>query len=105
MSRRAAHTVGMRVLVVEDHATLADRIGQGLRQAGLAADVVYDGAVALSLTAHTDYDVILLDRDLPGVHGDRICREIAGTGPRILMLTAAAGVEDRVEGLEVGADD
>jgi DNA-binding response OmpR family regulator len=105
MSCRAAHTVRMRVLVVEDHATLADRIVQGLRQAGLAADVVYDGVAALSVTAHTDYDVIVLDRDLPGVHGDRICRELAGSGPRILMLTAAAGVEDRVEGLEIGADD
>jgi DNA-binding response OmpR family regulator len=95
----------MRVLVVEDHVTLAGRIAQGLRQAGLAVDVVYEGAAALDAAAQTAYDVIVLDRDLPVVHGDRVCRTIAGTGPRILMLTAAAGVEDRVDGLELGADD
>jgi DNA-binding response OmpR family regulator len=95
----------MRVLVVEDHMTLAERIAQGLRQAGVAVDAVYDGAAALEAIAATDYDVIVLDRDLPVVHGDRVCREVAGTGPRILMLTAAADVEDRVDGLELGADD
>jgi len=95
----------MRVLVVEDHATLADRIVQGLRQAGMAADVVYDGAAALDAAAQTAYDVIVLDRDLPLVHGDRVCRDVAGSGPRILMLTAAADVDDRVDGLELGADD
>jgi DNA-binding response OmpR family regulator len=95
----------MRVLVVEDHATLGDRIAQGLRQAGMAADVVYDGAAALEAADQTAYDVIVLDRDLPVLHGDRVCREIAGSGPRILMLTAAAEVDDRVEGLELGADD
>jgi DNA-binding response OmpR family regulator len=95
----------MRVLVVEDHATLAVRIAQGLRQAGMAADVVYDGAAALDAADQTAYDVIVLDRDLPVQHGDRVCREIAGSGPRILMLTAAAEVDDRVEGLELGADD
>jgi DNA-binding response OmpR family regulator len=95
----------MRVLVVEDHATLADRIAQGLRRAGLAVDVVHDGRAALDATALTDYDVIVLDRDLPVVHGDRVCRELAGSGPRILMLTAAAHVDDRVDGLELGADD
>jgi DNA-binding response OmpR family regulator len=95
----------MRVLVVEDHETLADRITQGLRQAGMAADVVYDGAAALDAAAQTAYDVIVLDRDLPDVHGDRVCREMAGSGPRILMLTAAAEVDDRVDGLELGADD
>src|SRR5690242_21721518 len=95
----------MRVLVVEDHATLAGRIAQGLRQAGRAVDVVHDGAAALEAAASTDYDVIVLDRDLPFVHGDRVCRTLAGGGPRILMLTAAGGVEDRVDGLELGADD
>jgi DNA-binding response OmpR family regulator len=95
----------MRVLVVEDHATLADRIAQGLRQAGSAVDAVYDGAAALVAAADTSYDVIVLDRDLPAVHGDRVCRILAGSGPRILMLTAAAGVDDRVDGLERGADD
>jgi len=105
MSSRAAHTGEMRVLVVEDHATLARRIAQGLRQAGMAVDVVHDGAAALALAAKTAYDVIVLDRDLPVVHGDRVCRELAGSGPRILMLTAAGDVEDRVDGLELGADD
>ena len=95
----------MRVLVVEDHATLADRIAQGLRQAGMAVDTVYDGMAALDVAAQTAYDVIVLDRDMPGVHGDRVCRALAGTGPRILMLTAAGDVDDRVDGLELGADD
>jgi DNA-binding response OmpR family regulator len=95
----------MRVLVAEDHVTLGDRIAQGLRQAGMAVDAVYDGAAALGAAAHTSYDVIVLDRDLPVVHGDRVCRALAGSGPRILMLTAATEVEDRVDGLELGADD
>jgi DNA-binding response OmpR family regulator len=95
----------MRVLVVEDHATLAGRIAQGLRQAGMAVDAVYDGAAAERAAAQTAYDVIVLDRDLPVVHGDDVCRTLAGSGPRILMLTAAAEVEDRVDGLELGADD
>ena len=95
----------MRVLVVEDHATLAGRIAQGLRQAGMAVDAVHDGAAALKAAAQTDYDVLVLDRDLPVVHGDRVCRTVAGSGPRILMLTAAADVEARVDGLELGADD
>ena len=96
---------GMRVLVVEDHVTLACRIAQGLRQAGIAVDVSYDGAAALEAAARTAYDVIVLDRDLPVVHGDEVCRRLAGSGPRILMLTAASDVEDRVDGLELGADD
>ncbi len=95
----------MRVLVVEDHATLAARVAQGLRQAGMAVDAVNDGAAALEAVAQTAYDVIVLDRDLPVVHGDRVCRTVAGSGPRILMLTAAGDVEDRVDGLELGADD
>jgi DNA-binding response OmpR family regulator len=95
----------MRVLVVEDHTTLAARIVQGLRQAGMAVDAVHDGAAAIDAAKRTAYDVIVLDRDLPVVHGDRVCRTMAGSGPRILMLTAAADVEDRVDGLELGADD
>jgi len=91
--------------VVEDHATLAGRIAQGLRQAAMAVDVVHDGAAALKAVAETAYDVVVLDRDLPVVHGDRVCREVAGSGPRVLMLTAAADVEARVDGLELGADD
>jgi DNA-binding response OmpR family regulator len=105
MSRWAAHTAEMRVLVVEDHATLAGRIAQGLRQAGMAVDAVHDGAAALEAASLTAYDVIVLDRDLPVVHGDRVCRTVAGSGPRILMLTAASDVDDRVDGLELGADD
>jgi DNA-binding response OmpR family regulator len=95
----------MRVLVAEDHVTLAGRIAQGLAQAGMAVDAVHDGAAALEAAAQVAYDVIVLDRDLPAVHGDRVCRTLAGGGPRILMLTAAGGVEDRVDGLELGADD
>ena len=107
MSSDSVHHVGMRVLVVEDHAALAERIGEGLRDAGLAVDVVNDGAAALERTAGTDYDVVVLDRDLPRVHGDRVCRELVrqGSHSRILMLTAAADVTDRVDGLELGADD
>jgi DNA-binding response OmpR family regulator len=105
MSCPAAHTVAVRVLVAEDHATLAKRIAQGLRQAGMAVDTVHDGTAALDVAAETAYDVIVLDRDMPGVHGDRVCRALAGTGPRILMLTAAGDVDDRVDGLELGADD
>jgi DNA-binding response OmpR family regulator len=96
----------MRVLVVEDHVTLAARIGEGLRDAGMAVDVVHDGAAALAGAATADYDVIVLDRDLPVVHGDRVCRTLADTaGARILLLTAAISVADRVDGLELGADD
>jgi DNA-binding response OmpR family regulator len=97
----------MRVLVVEDRRTLADRIAEGLRDAGMAVDVVNDGAVALAAAGHNEYDVIVLDRDLPAVHGDQVCRTLAGRegGARILMLTAAAGIDDRVDGLELGADD
>jgi DNA-binding response OmpR family regulator len=95
----------VRVLVVEDHATFAGRIAQGLRQAGMAVDTVYDGAEALDAAARTAYDVILLDRDLPVIHGDRVCQMVAGSGPRVLMLTAAGAVQDRVTGLELGADD
>jgi DNA-binding response OmpR family regulator len=107
MSSAPEQNGGVRVLVVEDHSALADRIGEGLRDAGFAVDVVYDGAAALARTAATDYDVVVLDRDLPGVHGDGVCRRLVrdGSRSRILMLTAAAGVEDRVDGLELGADD
>jgi DNA-binding response OmpR family regulator len=101
------HHVQVRVLVVEDHVALANRISEGLRDAGFAVDVVYDGAAALQSTIGTEYDVVVLDRDLPAVHGDRVCRELVrdGSSSRILMLTAAADVDDRVDGLELGADD
>jgi DNA-binding response OmpR family regulator len=100
------HNVGMRVLVVEDHVTLAARIGEGLRDAGMAVDVVHDGGAALAGASGTAYDVIVLDRDLPVVHGDHVCRALAaGASVRILLLTAATSVDDRVDGLELGADD
>ena len=107
MSSEPAHNVQVRVLVVEDHVALANRIGEGLRDAGFAVDVVYDGAEALQSTTSTEYDVVVLDRDLPRVHGDRVCRQLVrdGSPSRILMLTAATDVEDRVDGLELGADD
>jgi DNA-binding response OmpR family regulator len=97
----------MRVLVVEDQETLANRIAEGLRDQGMAVDVAYDGAAAVEVTALNRYDVVVLDRDLPRVHGDAVCASlVAGPSPaRILMLTAAAAVEDRVDGLNLGADD
>jgi DNA-binding response OmpR family regulator len=97
----------MRVLVVEDHAKLAMTMATGLRQAGMAVDVVFDGHDALDHLAVTAYDVVVLDRDIPGVHGDDVCRTLVAQGSpsRVLMLTAAGSVEDRVKGLGIGADD
>jgi DNA-binding response OmpR family regulator len=97
----------MRVLVVEDHEELAGDIAEGLRDRGIAADVAHDGAIALQKALLTRYDVVVLDRDLPKVHGDAVCVALASgsSGARILMLTAAAAVGDRVEGLNLGADD
>jgi DNA-binding response OmpR family regulator len=92
---------------VEDHEVMARAIGTGLRREGMAVDVALDGDDALGHLAITRYDVVVLDRDLPGVHGDEICRRLAaGRSPsRILMLTAASTVAARVEGLGLGADD
>ena len=97
----------MRILVVEDEPLLADTVAQGLRQAAHAVDVVYDGSAALERIDVHDYDVVVLDRDLPGVHGDDVCRALVESGreTRVLMLTAAAGIDDRVTGLSLGADD
>jgi len=97
----------VRVLVVEDQAKLATIVATGLRRAGMAVDVVFDGTDALEHTASTPYDVVVLDRDLPGVAGDEVCRTlVAGGSPtRILMLTGARTVGDRIEGLGLGADD
>jgi DNA-binding response OmpR family regulator len=97
----------MRVLLVEDHERLAEAVATGLRREGMAVDVVFDGHGALEHAAAARYDVIVLDRDLPGVHGDEVCRRLAaGRGQsRVLMLTAASAVQDRVEGLGLGADD
>jgi DNA-binding response OmpR family regulator len=97
----------MRVLVVEDQTALADSVARVLRREGMAVDVAYDGTAALERTAVLDYDVVVLDRDLPGVHGDQVCRAlVAQQSPsRVLMLTASGTVAERVEGLGLGADD
>ena len=97
----------LRVLLAEDHAELAETVAIGLRREGLAVDVAADGAQALERASVTAYDVIVLDRDLPEVHGDKVCETLAGQGSpaRVLMLTAAASIEDRVAGLGIGADD
>jgi DNA-binding response OmpR family regulator len=97
----------MRVLVAEDDDRLARAVAAGLRRRGMTVDVALDGSDALDRLAVSSYDVVVLDRDLPGVHGDQICRTLAGrrSASRILMLTAARSVQDRVEGLGLGADD
>ncbi|GAA2096697.1 response regulator transcription factor [Actinomadura alba] len=97
----------MRILVAEDERVLADLVADGLRRHAMAVDVVHDGAAALERLAVNDYDVLVLDRDLPLVHGDQVCRELAQNGAdvRILMLTAAGAVSERVAGLGLGADD
>ena len=97
----------MRVLVIEDQAELAHTVALGLQREGMAVDVALDGAAGLRQAAVYDYDVIVLDRDLPVVHGDRVCQELVEQGgrTRVLMLTASAGIEERVAGLSLGADD
>lgn len=95
----------MRVLVVEDQRPLASAIARGLRREGFAVDVAHVGGEALDLARETAYDALVLDRDLPGLHGDEVCRALAGGRARILMLTASGTIEDRVEGLNLGADD
>jgi DNA-binding response OmpR family regulator len=97
----------MRVLVVEDERNLADAIARGLRRQGMAVDVSYNGTEGHELAMVTRYDVVVLDRDLPGVHGDEICAALVESGAltRVLMLTASGSVAERVEGLQLGADD
>ena len=97
----------MRVLVIEDDRELAEAIGVGLRRAQMAVDVSLDGRSGLQRALLNDYDVIVLDRDLPGLHGDEVCAEIVARGARsrVLMLTAAGTIDDRVDGLGRGADD
>jgi DNA-binding response OmpR family regulator len=97
----------MRVLVVEDHVELANDVADGLRDQGIGADVAHDGSEAIEKALMTSYDVVVLDRDLPRVHGDAVCAMLVGSGSRarILMLTAAAAISDRVDGLNLGADD
>jgi DNA-binding response OmpR family regulator len=97
----------MRVLIVEDHEELADTVALGLRREGMAVDITLDGATALRKSSVVNYDVIVLDRDLPAMHGDDVCRNLVAcaTQARVLMLTAAGTIGDRVQGLSLGADD
>src|SRR5262249_60373094 len=97
----------LRVLVTEDHAGMAEAVAVGLRRAQMAVDVPLDGPSGLERALTAGYDVIVLDRDLPGMHGDEICAELVTVGcrSRVLMLTAAAANEDLVDGLGLGADD
>jgi DNA-binding response OmpR family regulator len=97
----------MRVLVVEDHRELAETLADGLRREGMAVDLAFDGPAGLERTAVNRYEVVVLDRDLPGIHGDDVCQTLVSQGypARLLMLTAAATIEDRVDGLTYGADD
>ena len=97
----------MRVLVVEDMPRHANRIAEGLRDQGIAVDVAYDGLEAVTKLNLAPYDVVVLDRDLPGIHGDQLCRIITHSedSPMVLMLTAAGGPDERVKGLALGADD
>jgi DNA-binding response OmpR family regulator len=97
----------VRLLVIEDDEELAEAIATGLRQSQMAVDVAFDGATGLSRAAVNDYDVIVLDRDLPAIHGDEVCAKLiaGGSRSRVLMLTAAATSDDLVDGLGLGADD
>jgi DNA-binding response OmpR family regulator len=97
----------MRVLVVEDHKELAATVAVGLRREGMAVDIVHDGAAALQRADSESYDVVVLDRDLPKVHGDEVCKALVARGSRarVLMLTASDTIESRVDGLSIGADD
>src|ERR1017187_8664052 len=97
--------IRMRVLVVEDHARLAETVATKLRREGMAVDVAFDGREALERAESVTYDVIVLDRDLPVMHGDDVCRSLVSkrNSSALLMLTAAASLEDRVGGLDIGA--
>jgi DNA-binding response OmpR family regulator len=97
----------MRVLIVEDHEELAHTLATGLRREGMAIDLAFDGQEALQHGLLDTYDVVVLDRDLPRLHGDEVCRRLVAEGcrARVLMLTASGAIEDRVDGLTLGADD
>ena len=97
----------VRVLVVEDHVEMAETVAAGLRRARMAVDLAFDGLAGLERALRTDYDVIVLDRDLPALHGDEVCARVVASGrrSRVLMLTAAAENDDLVAGLGIGADD
>jgi two-component system, OmpR family, response regulator VanR len=104
---RPTTLIGVRVLVAEDERKVAQALARGLRREGMAVDVAYDGAAALDKARLHPYDVVVLDRDLPLLHGDEVCRSLRAddTASRVLMLTAAAGLDDLVDGLALGADD
>jgi DNA-binding response OmpR family regulator len=97
----------LRVLLVEDHEELAGKVAAGLRREGMAVDVAFDGHAGLERALVTGYDIVVLDRDLPGLHGDDVCRSLVTQrcSSRILMLTAAGAIDDKVDGLALGADD
>jgi DNA-binding response OmpR family regulator len=97
----------LRVLVVEDDAELAEAVATGLRRTGIAVDVAVDGETGLEKALVTDYDVVVLDRDLPRLHGDEVCAKLVAerSRSRLLMLTAASTIDERVDGLGIGADD
>jgi DNA-binding response OmpR family regulator len=97
----------VRVLVVEDQVDLAEDIAEGLRDQGMAVDVAHDGSAGMEKALMSRYDVVVLDRDLPRVHGDAVCAALSTSSPavQILMLTAAGSVTERVAGLDLGADD
>jgi DNA-binding response OmpR family regulator len=97
----------MRILIVEDERRLADAVARGFRHRAMAVDIAYEGDTALRKADLNEYDVVVLDRDLPGLHGDEVCRALraAESGPAVLMLTAAGDLEQIVEGLALGADD
>lgn len=97
----------MRLLIVEDEEYIAEAVATGLRREAIAVDVVGDGLSAVEKIDVNDYDVVVLDRDLPGLHGDEVCRHVvaSGSATRVLMLTASSDLRDRVEGLDLGADD
>ena len=97
----------MRILLADDERLLADTVAEGLRKLAMAVDVCYDGAAAMERLSVNRYDVAVLDRDMPGATGDEVCRWMVdtGVGTRILILTAASGIRDRVDGLGLGADD
>ncbi len=97
----------IRVLIVEDEVYLAEALQIGLRREAIAADIVHDGWMALEYLAINQYDIVILDRDIPGVHGDEVCATVIKDYPgcRVLMLTAARRLSDKVGGLQLGADD
>jgi len=107
MSCAFGHHGGVRLLVVEDHEVLVEHLAEGLRDRGIAVDIALDGETAIEKLSINPYDVVILDRDLPGVHGDDVCRFLLASDStaRILMLTAAGEVDERVAGLTLGADD